>query len=69
MTKSELWKRYVERNPSFDVDGNITLSARGLLKMFEQTWDIAFDSGVMDDEPYVPHSKSAPIPDFFSINI
>lgn len=54
----------MERNPSFDGDGNVTLSARGLRKMFEQTWEIAFDSGVMDDEPYIP-PKKVEMPDFF----
>lgn len=64
MTKRELWNKYVERNPSFDGDGNVTLSARGLRKMFDQTWEIAFDSGAMDDEPYVP-PKDVEIPESF----
>lgn len=39
MTRSELWAKFVERNPSFDGDGMVTLSARGLRKMFDQAWD------------------------------
>lgn len=39
MTRSELWAKFVERNPSFDGDGNVTLSARGLRKIFDQAWD------------------------------
>lgn len=39
MTQSELWAKFVERNPSFDGDGMVTLSARGLRKIFEQAWD------------------------------
>jgi hypothetical protein len=45
MKKSELWSKYIEKNPSFDGLGTITMSARGLRKMFNQTWDIAFQSG------------------------
>ena len=46
MKKQELWSKYVERNPSFDGDTTITMSARGLRKMFNQTWDIAFEAGL-----------------------
>jgi hypothetical protein len=45
MKKQELWSKYVDRNPSFDGDTTITMSARGLRKMFNQTWDIAFQAG------------------------
>lgn len=45
MTKQQLWAKYVERNPSFDGLGTITMSAKGLRKMFNQTWDVAFESG------------------------
>jgi hypothetical protein len=45
MSKQELWSKYVERNPSFNGLGTITMSARGLRKMFNQTWDVAFESG------------------------
>ena len=69
MTKRELWNKYVERNPSFDGDGNVTLSARGLRKMFDQTWDIAFEFGEtefgeMNEKPYIP-KKNVEMPDFF----
>ena len=49
MTKKELWKIYSKRNPSFDGEGMITLSAAGLRKMFETTWDIAMYDG--EEEP------------------
>lgn len=39
MTRSELWAKFVERNPSFEGEGTVTLSARGLRKMFDQAWD------------------------------
>jgi hypothetical protein len=49
MTKKELWKIYSKRNPSFDGEGMITLSAAGLRKMFETTWEIARYDG--EEEP------------------
>jgi hypothetical protein len=53
MTRSQLWKIYVKRNPSFDGDGNVTMTARGLRKMFETTWDVAyFDGEIESDVPY-----------------
>lgn len=49
MTKDELWKFYVERNPQFGAKGNVTLSSWGIRKLFEQTWDrahsVGFDNG------------------------
>jgi len=49
MTKRELWKIYSKRNPSFDGEGMITLSAAGLRKMFETTWEVAMYDG--EEEP------------------
>jgi hypothetical protein len=45
MTKQKLWAKYTEKNPTFDGLGTVTMSARGLRKMFNQTWDIAFEAG------------------------
>ena len=45
MTKSDLWKQIAARNPSFDGDGNITMSAAGLRKLFGLVWDRAHDDG------------------------
>lgn len=45
MTKAQLWVKYVERNPSFEGEGNITLSKRGLRKLFNTTWDTAYFDG------------------------
>jgi hypothetical protein len=39
MTRSQLWKIYTDRNPSFAGDGNVTMTARGPRKMFETTWE------------------------------
>jgi hypothetical protein len=41
MTREELWNTYCKRNPSFAGDGEVTMSARGLKKLFDQTWEIA----------------------------
>jgi hypothetical protein len=56
--KSQLWKIYVAKNPSFAGDGNITMSARGLRKLFDQTWNLAFHEGEPEHEdPPVNDSK------------
>jgi hypothetical protein len=58
MKKSQLWKIYVAKNPSFAGDGNITMSARGLRKLFDQTWDYAYHEGEDENEaPPVTDSK------------
>ena len=50
MKKSQLWKIYCAKNPSFAGDGNVTMSARGLRKMFDQTWDLAIHEGEEENE-------------------
>lgn len=50
MTKNELWNIYVKRNPSFNGNENITMSAKGLKKLFDTTWDTAFYKGEEEDE-------------------
>ena len=70
MRKSELWRIYVKKNPSFEGDGNVTMSARGLRKLFDTTWDTAYYDG---EEEYVEKTKqnfqqsSASINDLMSI--
>jgi hypothetical protein len=61
MTKEELWKVYTNKNPSFDGSGNVTLSAKGLRKLFDTTWDVAMYDGEEEgeDEPRSHHSNSA----------
>jgi hypothetical protein len=49
MTKSTLWAIYCRKNPKFAEDGEITLTTKGLRKMFDVTWDTAFYDG--EDEP------------------
>jgi hypothetical protein len=56
--KSQLWKIYCAKNPSFAGDGNVTMSARGLRKIFDQTWDLAIHEGEPEHEaPPVNDSK------------
>ena len=50
MKKSELWKAYVAKNPSFAGNGNVTLSAAGIRKLFNQTWDIAYHEGEPEEQ-------------------
>ena len=50
MSRGELWSKYVARNPSFDGEGMVTLSARGLRKLYEQTWAVAYEAGLMGDD-------------------
>lgn len=45
MNADELWEAYATRNPSFDGEDKVTMSAAGLRKLFRQTWSIAHDSG------------------------
>jgi hypothetical protein len=56
MTKEELWKIYSKKNPSFNGDGNVTMSAKGLRKMFDTTWEIAMYDG--DEEPVEKTSQN-----------
>jgi hypothetical protein len=50
MTKNELWEIYCTKNPSFEEDGNVTLSTKGLRKLFETTWDQAIRSTYREPE-------------------
>ena len=67
MKKSELWKIYVAKNPSFAGDGNITMSARGLRKLFDQTWDLAFHEGEEENEPTTQPENPAAVADLMKI--
>jgi hypothetical protein len=56
MTKNELWRIYVKRNPSFEGDGNVTMSAKGLRKLFDTTWDTAYYDGESEPVENTGHS-------------
>jgi hypothetical protein len=64
--KSQLWKIYTAKNPSFAGDGNITMSARGLRKLFDQTWDYAYHEGEEENE-HAPVTDSKGVDDLMKI--
>ena len=66
MKKSQLWKIYVAKNPAFERDGNVTLSTRGLRKLFDQTWDYAYHEGEDDHDP-APVTDSKGVDDLMKI--
>ncbi len=66
MKKSQLWKIYTAKNPSFAGDGNITMSARGLRKLFDQTWDYAYHEGEEENE-HTPVTDSKGVDDLMKI--
>jgi hypothetical protein len=45
MKKSALWAIYVRKYPQFAQEGEITLTTKGLRKMFDTTWDTAYYDG------------------------
>lgn len=60
MKKSELWAIYTKKYPQFAGDGNVTLSANGLRKLFNQTWDISYHEGDQEEEiTYTPKNTDA----------
>ena len=61
MTKEQLWKIYSDRTPSFNGSDRISMSAAGIRKMFEQTWEIAYQAGIED---HVPQERMSPPPGF-----
>jgi hypothetical protein len=66
MKKSQLWKIYVAKNPAFERDGNVTLSTRGLRKLFDQTWDLAYHEGE-DEIEHAPVTDSKGVDDLMKI--
>ena len=56
MTKEQLWKIYSKKNPSFNGDGNVTMTAKGLRKLFDTTWEIAMYEG--EEEPVEKTSQN-----------
>ena len=56
MTKEQLWKIYSRKNPSFNGDGNVTMTAKGLRKLFDTTWEIAMYDG--EEEPVEKTSQN-----------
>jgi hypothetical protein len=57
MTKQQLWEIYTTRNPSFIGDAQVTMSATGLKKLFDQTWDQGFKAGSEQSNQATPISN------------
>lgn len=45
MRKEKLWDIYVKKNPSFVGKNNIVITPAGLKKLFDTTYDAAFEEG------------------------
>jgi hypothetical protein len=60
MTKDELWKIYVEKNPQFaDPAARFTMTGAGLKKLFDQTWERAHDKGVANGKALASKDEPA----------
>lgn len=48
LTRVEYWRAISARNPSFngDADDTVTLTVRGLKKLFDQAWEAGNEEGV-----------------------
>ena len=49
---------YSNKNPSFNGRGNVTMSAKGLRKLFDTTWDVAMYDGEEEGESREVDSSS-----------
>ncbi len=58
MKKSALWDIYVRKYPQFAQEGEITLTTKGLRKMFDTTWDTAYYEGEPEEEITFPSAKN-----------
>ena len=52
MTKEELWKIYITKNPSFEGDGKVTMPAKQLKKFFDQTYDAGYEQRGIEEKSH-----------------
>ncbi|HMJ06896.1 MAG TPA: hypothetical protein VK474_11620 [Chthoniobacterales bacterium] len=52
MKQQTLWELFCAKNPSFAGRGNVTMSAAGLRKLFDQTWERAHAAGFANGQAY-----------------
>ena len=45
--KEKLWMEYIRQNPAFAGPDHVTMSAKGVWKFFEKTYDAAHREGVL----------------------
>ena len=67
MKKSALWDIYVRKYPQFAQEGEITLTTKGLRKMFDTTWDTAYHDGEPEEEDYLTPGSPEALDAFKSI--
>jgi hypothetical protein len=67
MKKSSLWDIYVRKYPQFAQEGEITLTTKGLRKMFDTTWDTAYHDGEPEEEDYFEPGSSDAVEAFKQI--
>ena len=61
MQAAELWLKYCERNPSFrNPDGDVTLTVRGLKKLFDQTFAKGHELGVSNGRAIAEREADKP---------
>ena len=68
MRQHELWARYCASNPDFaKEDARITLTGRGLKKLFDQTYEMAHKEGVANGKAMErkKQASSNPFGNFF----
>lgn len=63
MDKESLWKLYLLRNPAFRGEGQVTLTAAGLRKLFDTTFDQGVEHGrsIAQCDPF----ESTPVSESF----
>ena len=69
MTRDDLWAIYVAKNPKMGLndDTHITLTSRGLKKLFDTAWERAHDAGFENGKAYTKaQDKASPMGDLFN---
>jgi hypothetical protein len=67
LSREELWAQYVAKNPQFAGEGNVTMSARGLQKLFAQTWTLGHERGFANGRAYEKTEREkSPADDLYS---
>lgn len=70
MTRAELWSIYVTKNPKMgtDDDTQLTLTSRGLKKLFDTTWERAHEAGLENGKAWekAQNDKKKPMDSLFN---
>ena len=58
MTKEELWKVFVDKNPSFaEPESRLSITGSGVRKMFDTVWEKAHDLGFKNGKAWTEMKK------------